>query len=358
VKSEAWPADNTKVPHTLLLADDSVTIQRVIELTFADEDVEVVAVGNGDEAIERLDAAPPDIVLADVSMPGKNGYEVAQYIKSSPRLAHIPVVLLTGAFEPVDQVRVLKAGCEGVLSKPFEPPLVIDWVKDLLARSRQDAPVADAPAHDRWSSAPVDREPPAQHVAPSRLRPALSDLDSYFDRLDSAFADRNSAPDLPKAAPAPPPAVRDEIDWFGSTRSEKPAADLPLASAPPPPRPAMTPVLPEPSIDSAPAAAVPPESQTPPAMAATQPLPSLVDAFAALLAAEQGEPTPTVAPSWPAAAAAPAALSDDLVEAVTRRVLDRLSDHRVVRETVADVVSSIAERLVREEIERIKSSIK
>ena len=93
------------MPHTLLLADDSVTIQRVIELTFADEDVQVVAVSDGEQAIAALDRKPPDIVLADVGMPGRNGYEVAQHIKTTPRLAHIPVVLLTGAFEPVDQAK-------------------------------------------------------------------------------------------------------------------------------------------------------------------------------------------------------------------------------------------------------------
>src|ERR1700738_4710835 len=98
-------ADIAKVPQTLLLADDSITIQRVIELTFADEDIQVVAVGDGDQAIERLETAPPDIVLADVGMPGRNGYEVARYIKQSPKLSHIPVVLLTGAFEPVDQAK-------------------------------------------------------------------------------------------------------------------------------------------------------------------------------------------------------------------------------------------------------------
>jgi CheY-like chemotaxis protein len=87
----------------LLLADDSVTIQRVIELTFAEEDVQVVAVSDGDQAIERLESAPPDIVLADIGMPGRNGYEVARYVRQTPKLAHIPVVLLTGAFEPVDQ---------------------------------------------------------------------------------------------------------------------------------------------------------------------------------------------------------------------------------------------------------------
>ena len=109
------------MPYTLLLADDSVTIQRVIELTFADEDVTVVAVSDGDQAIQRLEAAPPDIVLADIGMPGKNGYEVAQFMRRTPKLAHIPVVLLTGAFEPVDQARANEAGCDGVLAKPFEP---------------------------------------------------------------------------------------------------------------------------------------------------------------------------------------------------------------------------------------------
>src|SRR6266481_7562133 len=133
-------ADIAKVPHTLLLADDSVTIQRVIELTFADEDITVIAVSDGDQAIERLEASPPDIVLADIGMPGKNGYEVAEYIRQTPNLSHIPVVLLTGAFEPVDQAKASAAGCDGVLAKPFEPQLVIGRVKELLARPRHAAP--------------------------------------------------------------------------------------------------------------------------------------------------------------------------------------------------------------------------
>ena len=78
------------MPHKLLLADDSVTIQRVIELTFADEDVQVIAVGNGADAIERAQRDRPDIVLADVGMPERNGYEVAAFIKGTPSLAHIP----------------------------------------------------------------------------------------------------------------------------------------------------------------------------------------------------------------------------------------------------------------------------
>ena len=134
----------TKVPHTLLLADDSVTIQRVIELTFADEDIQVIAVSDGDQAIARIDADPPDIVLADVGMPGRDGYEVAAHVKQSPRLAHIPVMLLTGAFEPVDEVRAKSIGCDGVLAKPFEPQLVISRVRELLARSGGSASGAGA----------------------------------------------------------------------------------------------------------------------------------------------------------------------------------------------------------------------
>src|SRR5205807_1039214 len=162
-----------KVPHRLLLADDSVTIQRVIELTFADEDVQVVAVSDGDEAIARLDAEPPDIVLADVGMPGKNGYEVAAYMKHTPKLAHIPIVLLTGASEPIDRARVDALACDGVLAKPFEPQLVIGRVKELLGR--RGRPPA-APASNGNSAVP-----------PAAAGRTTAELDGYFDRLDAAF---------------------------------------------------------------------------------------------------------------------------------------------------------------------------
>ena len=117
----------------LLLADDSVTIQRVIELTFADEDVKVVAVGDGKQAIERVQSDRPDIVLADVGMPERDGYEVAAFIKGDPPLAHIPVLLLTGAFEPIDEARARAVGCDGVLVKPFEPQMVISRVQAICS---------------------------------------------------------------------------------------------------------------------------------------------------------------------------------------------------------------------------------
>src|SRR5687768_17466054 len=174
--------------HKLLLADDSVTIQRVIELTFADEDIEVTTVGDGQMAIDRLETDPPDIILADIDMPKRDGYEVAAYVKSRPKLAHIPVVLLTGAFEPIDQARAAAAGSSDVLAKPFEPQMVINRVKELLGRKRTGeavyAPPEAGPAHgtepQMGDPQPAGREPAGESTQ------SVS-LDDYFDQLDAAF---------------------------------------------------------------------------------------------------------------------------------------------------------------------------
>ncbi len=152
----------------ILLADDSITIQKVIELTFSDEDFEVVTVGNGRLAIERLDEVNPDIVLCDIIMPEKDGYEVCEYVKKHPTLSRVPVLLLTGAFEPFDQDRANRVGCDGFLAKPFEPAMLIGKVKDLLAqagsRPASAAPPAafedPVPAMPRFEAIPPVGAPP------------------------------------------------------------------------------------------------------------------------------------------------------------------------------------------------------
>ena len=112
----------------ILLADDSITIQKVIELTFSDEDFEVVTVGNGRLAIEKVQEVRPDVVLCDIIMPEKDGYEVCEFIKKNPGLAHVPVLLLTGAFEPFDQERAARAGCDEIQK------YVVTWPSWLFAR--------------------------------------------------------------------------------------------------------------------------------------------------------------------------------------------------------------------------------
>jgi CheY-like chemotaxis protein len=323
---------------TLLLADESVTIQRVMHLIFADQNVRVVSVGDGDQAIQRLDAAPPDIVLADAGMPGRNGYDVARYVKQSPRLAHIPVVLLTGAFEPVDQVRATEAGCDGILAKPLAPQLVINRVQQLLAGRQRASAAPDETAAER---AEATSTPPAvtrslRDTAPAvEIEAKADELDEYFDRLGKAFAERlSAAADTAVQSVTPSDASEQGIpDWSAAppaSQSSPPAVE----SAPP--------------SETAVAAQTPERGTPSPERATPSPL---AEAFAALFAAEHGTPPIDATP----AAQGPAI--DDIVEQVSRRVLAQLHE-RVVRETVADLVSDIAERLVREEIERIKASIK
>ena len=327
--------------HTLLLADDSVTIQRVIELTFADEDVQVVAVGDGDQAIARLEERPPDIVLADVAMPGKTGYEVASYMRQSKRLAHIPVLLLTGAFEPVDERKMAEARCDGVLAKPFEPQLVIGRVKELLGLPGAEA--ASSSANAAMSSSQQVGSA-AGLAAGDGESEASASLVDYLDQLGASLAnapsERRAASGTTTSGPAP--ASPGQINDADSRQSPEAA---PERASPWPP-----------AHLAADGSRSSPESQSVVVQLprASQPaLPALAEAFSALLAVEQGTPGPAAA-AWPVQAAP---ITDELVERIVEQVLQRLSD-KVVRETVSGLVSTVAERLVREEIERIKASIK
>ena len=127
---------------TLLLADDSVTIQKVVKISFANEDLEVVTVDNGDDAIETARSMRPDVILADVVMPGQSGYEVCAAIRNDPDLVEIPVLLLAGTFEDFDPTYAESVGANGHLEKPFEAQTLVDRVHELLS-------VASPPAGKR-----------------------------------------------------------------------------------------------------------------------------------------------------------------------------------------------------------------
>jgi len=116
----------------LLLADDSVVIQKLVGLSFANEDVEIVTTDNGDDAVVMAREVIPDVVLADVVMPGKSGYEVCEAIKQDPALAHIPVLLLTGTFEAFDEARAQAVGANGQITKPFEAQALVERVSDVM----------------------------------------------------------------------------------------------------------------------------------------------------------------------------------------------------------------------------------
>jgi len=182
----------------LLIADDSVTIQRVVELTFAGHDIQVVPVGDGGQAIARIPVERPDIVLADIGMPTPNGYEVSAFVRSRRELAHVPVLLLAGAFEPVDDDRAREVGSDGVIVKPFDPRQMVTRVRELLSAPRPPA-----------IEIAIQRQPVGQEE---------KSLDEYFVRLDDALHAR--AATRPELVIEPP-----------SSEDVMPAADVPTIDA-------------------------------------------------------------------------------------------------------------------------------
>ena len=319
----------------LLLADDSVTVRRVIEQTFADEPIDVVTVGDGAAALVRLAAEAPDVLLADIGMPAPDGYELALHVRRTPALAHIPVILLTGAFDPVDHARARDAGCAGVLVKPFDPQMLIARVRQLLEARRPvpaapvDDPSAQKTATDlnqldvqaRVSEPPSPDAPPAASLP---AEPALSAasraaaVDDYFTRLDRAFATLQ--------APG-------EGDRRMHAAGAHPDAGAAAGGAEPA----------TPATSSLATAAAEDHSARPSAA------PTLAGAFAALLAIEQGQPLPPAARGWTPAPSA------DALEQIVRRVTEEIAE-RVVRELAPAIVSDVAERLVREEAARLTST--
>jgi CheY-like chemotaxis protein len=286
--------------HTLLLADDSVTVQRVIELTFADEGFKVVSFGDGDEVVGYLEGGNiPDVILADTTMPARDGYDVAAWVKGRDTLSAVPVVLMTGAFEPIDDKRAEACQADAVLVKPFEPQQVVSLVKRMLAGERGVMLGEFAPPQATSSGA-------AHGDAVVTLAPGL---DTYAERLDQHLAARQRRP---------APGGTAESEHSDGSGSEHRADEV----------------------------TQPTETRAPEQATGR---PSLADTFSAILAAERGEaPAPALA--------SPPELSDALVDAVAERVARRLTD-AVLREVVSKHVLDVAERLVTDEIEKIKAGL-
>lgn len=223
---------------TLLLADDSVTTQRVVALTFADESFRVVTVSDGQQAIDAMAGMRPDLVLAGTTLARTNGYELAEYMRGVAALADVPVLLLSGAFESVDAARLKASGARGVIEKPLEPTAVISRVKELLGlKDTRPAPAAgrlvtsaEMPPERKTAPRAAPAAPPAvrqpkvsswdelrqetglgpdapsvQGEAPASGDDYLDSLDAAFDSLDRHLAGRHSAETQPQRRnPSPP----------------------------------------------------------------------------------------------------------------------------------------------------------
>lgn len=223
----------------ILLADDSITIQKVISITFATEDYELIIAGDGDTAITKIRESKPDIVMADVAMPGKTGYEVCEAVKKDPALSKTPVLLLAGTFEPLNKSEAARVNADDSIIKPFESQELIDKVNALLERAAASrapkAAVEDAVAgasimpepkleisEDIWEAGdflglPEDFERPKEgEKAPdlSFLEAGLFEgsqkelsLPDEREFMDLELQEEDLKPEKPSAPPASPSSV-------------------------------------------------------------------------------------------------------------------------------------------------------
>uniref|UniRef100_A0A831U3W3 Response regulator n=1 Tax=Geobacter metallireducens TaxID=28232 RepID=A0A831U3W3_GEOME len=178
----------------VLLADDSITIQKVVGIIFANEDYDLTVVDNGDAAVEKAREASPDVMLVDAIMPGMSGYEVCSAIRRDPALGNVPILLMTGAFEPFDEEKARQCGADDFISKPFESQQLIDKVKNLLELGKSRAVTAPA--------APAATVAPAMAAAPEPVVPAAQEPEESFiiEFDEPAFEE-------PQPVVAPPPVA-------------------------------------------------------------------------------------------------------------------------------------------------------
>lgn len=181
----------------ILLADDSLTIQKVVELTFMEGDFQVTAVSNGDDALAKLEETAPDIVIADVHMPGADGYRICR--TSKERYSGVPVLLLVGTFEPFEESTAADCGADAHLKKPFDSQELLRLVESLLEGS---------------AAAAGDREEPVEEGAEA-WSPKLGAEEGFSPAPDAFAAAEDSGvgyeDSFTEAAAPPEPSSQPEI---------------------------------------------------------------------------------------------------------------------------------------------------
>jgi CheY-like chemotaxis protein len=364
----------------LLLADDSITIQKVVDLTFADEGVAVLTVNNGREAIEKLREFAPDIVLADVFMPQMSGYEVCEHIKQNDQLKHIPVMLLVGSFEPFDEAEARRVGADDTLTKPFQSiRKLIDKVGVLVSgrAAEEKIPTAELPQH---------REPPPEPEKLSKeelqittadtlpLPPEQAEVVAYYaakqeaqtaKHLDTDSTIETKLPDMQAAWQTDDSAADvlldlSDVQPTGAGIADDFVLDLDL-DEPAEPSPAAA-AYSAPSFmrrkrdgDSVSLMNLPTVDQ----MAHTQEFPRISEQRVEQVVSEQPEPHAEKAQTSVSETSArpvnvSGELSPEMIDAIARRAVEQLSE-RVVQEIAWEVVPQLAELMIKRQLEEKNS---
>ncbi len=362
----------------LLLADDSVTIRKVVELTFADEGIDVSSAADAESAMQKFVEVQPDIVLVDIGLPGTTGYQICEMIKQDDATNHIPVLLLVGSFEPFDQDEAERVGADGFLTKPFHSirDLVarvwdllgspanasapteevadieelyqnsfsdtaeieeFDTVDDLLGDASMDDEMIEAtyPASN-GDSLPSDEagkevkefewspESLIQETMSAALTVPFIETSSAFDAPADEEVSKDEAEPAEVVTDADRTAVEDpdekDFDWSPES-SVGEAAPEPIAAA------GLNVAYADFGVPVV-AKEIPEESE----------------------AEESSEAEPEAVAKSAVAEPAEAIYSPELIEAVAQRVIDRLSD-QAVREIAREAVPRIAEKLIREALD-------
>lgn len=319
----------------ILLADDSITIQKVISITFASEDYDLIIVGDGDTAIAKIKETKPDIVIADIAMPGKNGYEVCDFVKKDPGFRHIPVLLLSGTFEPLNEKEARRVKSDDHVVKPFESQELIEKVKNLLAKP-------PAPAH-------IETEA-EKTVTIETKAPMPSDI---WEVGDFMGVEEAGAP--AKAATAPPTAEKEiwGVDFFEEpAKGEPPKPKVeeefielelkedefqPAEATKPAPHKPAEPFKAAPEIK-------PPAPQPPPIpapLAAPKPVTPIVEKVEAKI-------KEAVVSGMPELGAIPMEKLEEVVRKVSRDVIEEIA---------WEIIPDMAEELIKEEIRKVKEAI-
>jgi len=324
----------------ILLADDSVTIQKVVGIIFGGDEYSLTVVDNGKAAVDKARELSPDVLLIDALMPGMSGYEVCEAIRATPAIAAKPILLLTGSFEPFDEDKAKTCGADDFLSKPFESQQIVAKVKELFEKgataapapaaepepvaapafAEAAAPVAEAPAADDiWGAFTAPEEPatepaPADDATGSQWIPVEEETFEFQD---------NATPAEEQTMAISEPETDIAQSMFGDVEFEEPSAEPVVVAAP----------VEEPAVAS---------FEETVEFEVSEPEP---------VVEEPAAPAPVAAPiiETPTAAAAPVEMSEEQLRAAimgaSREVIERI---------VWEVVPDLAEVMIREAIEKIK----
>jgi CheY-like chemotaxis protein len=365
----------------ILLADDSITIQKVVGIIFGGEDYTLTVVDNGKAAVEKAQELNPDVLLIDALMPGMSGYEVCEAVRATPSLATKPILLLTGSFEPFDETKAKNCGADDFLAKPFESQQIITKVKELfdLGAARSGTATSAAPTavvqlvpaiaefemepadetlveepadtNDIWGAftAPEATPSPSVEASPSTDASAIDEdiFAMVSEQPDSQVAHEEAIePPLSENTGSQWIPVEEETFEF---EEKEPATKEPITAFD----------TPEPmEVESAFEMDIPAPDLPAVDFAIADTPEQIVPAFNEPEAPEFAEPThpatiqPVIPAALPVATAAPAAMTEDQLRAALAG-----ASKEVIERIVWEIVPDLAETMIKEAIRKIKEGM-